>query len=343
MKKQTIFFIAFAISFIANLNAQQQEFIKVEKDTICVKTEVVKTFLETTKLIQIAEKFGSDSVFRLINNQFPIHKIDTITSLKLLQYIKKYEKEDPNWTNSKNKFFVEMAHYWKNEYVGKKVYDFTMIELAKIQTDSINESGKVFAINDNLLKGVMSQRPDFIAEELIKCYEYCKKLAEAYQEKYPSEFDISIDSIKNKRSQIINAFETCHQNCYKIMTTLGKIESPYYDSSMLAYHNSKVRESKQKKNKEFILFFKPLERFSDVIKPKEITLSKNYDSLAEINFQDEPEFIKNTDRCFKGSYFLIFNNDNNRGIMRSHCAVFEIELKDKNKLIMKTIQTWAFL
>ena len=146
-----------------------------------MKTEVVKRFLETTTLIQIAEKFGSDSAFRLINDQFPIYKIDTITSLKLLQYIKEYEKEDPTWPTLRNKVFLQMALYWKNESVGKKVYDFTMIELAKIQADSINESGKVYAINGNLLKGVISQRPDFIEAKLIKCYEHCKKLAEEYQ------------------------------------------------------------------------------------------------------------------------------------------------------------------
>ena len=72
----------------------------------------------------------------------------------------------------------------------------------------------------------------------------------------------------------------------------------------------------------------------------------NPPAYSRVNVQlakKHPQFLELTKHSFNGNYFLMFNDDYNEGIIRLYTVMYKIELKDKNKLILNTLRSWAFL
>ncbi len=304
--------------------------------TIGTNAQEIKT-VETTSLIQIKEKFGLDSALSL-SKGLPIYKIDSLTALNLLQHVYGY-----SFPSKTGYFFRQMAHNWKIEPVRKKTYDFAVNTLNVMQTDTANINGQVYTIDERLLIGIIIQRPDSIEEQLIKCYNYCNELAVAYKKIFPSAFKRFVDFFKYGYGPTVEAYETCHLNCSKLMATLGKLESKYYDHSKLAYHNSKIRGWRQ--NKDIMRFYEPYKEYES----KQLLLSKNYDSLSEINYQNEPELMKilqgfSNDECWE--FMLLHDTIGFLDLgcisapLSGHGITYKIELKEKNKLVLTTVSAW---
>jgi hypothetical protein len=153
---------------------------------------------------------------------------------------------------------------------------------------------------------------------------------------------------KNRYKQeiLMYPYENCQYNCYILQRFLKQMESPLYDQEKLEEHQKnlvsylrngfairkEVNCQKYENNKVF----------------KTIKLSKNYNSIGEINFKKElkwGELINNYDKTHC-SVFLLFNGE--IGYLSLNCYFnefaahgisYRIELKG-DKLLIYNMSRW---
>lgn len=305
--------------------------------TIRLNAQEIKT-ISTSELIPIANKFGIDSALNL-SGGFPIYIIDTLTAINLLDFVSNYERYSRT-----EYFFNNMAHNWKTQFMREKTFNLSRNEFEKIKQGKPNKYGNLREIDDKLILSILKQKPDSIENLLINCYWYCSKFADSLKAKFPSGISRFFYSFKNGTHPIVEAYQDCNMNCYKIMWTLEQLKSEYFDSKKLKFHNSQLRHWQQNPD---ILRFEDSNQEYDI---KIVSLRNQYNSISGIDFTNEPE-LKNImsafdtkDKCWK---FMLINKK--QGFLdlgcqfaplSGHGIIYKLELFENNKLKITKITEW---
>jgi len=305
--------------------------------TIKLNSQEIKT-ISTSELIPIANQFGIDSALYL-SRGLPIYIIDSLTAINLLDFVTSYER----YTQTEN-FFNNMAHNWIIPFLKEKTLNLSRNELEKIKQGKRNKYGNLIEFDDKLIISILKQKPDSIENLLINSYSYCSKLADSLKTEFPSVISRFFYSFKNGTHPIVEAYQDCNMNCYKIMWTLEQLKSKYYDSNKLKYHNSQLKHWQQNPD---IMRFEDSYREYDI---QIVSLQNHYNSTSEIDFTQESE-LKNIvsnfdtkDKCWK--YMLI---NKNRGFLDLGCQfaplsgygiIYKLELLENNKLKITKIREW---
>lgn len=294
--------------------------------------------VNTRDLVPIAKTYGIDSAL-IVSGGFPIYIIDTLTAIKLLDFVDDYER----YSQTEN-FFNNMAHNWETQFLSKKTLELSNRVTEKIKNGSIDKYGNLIVLDDKLIISIIKQKPDSIETLLIDCYGICSKIADSLKTKFPLGLYRFFYSFKNGTHPTVDAFEDCNMNCYKIMWTLRQLNSRYYVLKKLEYHNSQLRRWQQNPD---ILRFEDLYHEYD---SKVLTLSNQYDSISVIDFENEPELRKITseygtiDKCWK--HLLTYKNQGffemgcQFATLSGHGIIYKLELIDKNKLKITITQAW---
>ena len=287
--------------------------------------------VNTQSLYKIAKSYGLDSVL-VLSQQLPIYVIDSVTALKLLDFV-----DDYSFREKSGSFFIEMAHTWKNQTIKQKTYDFALKRLKKIESEKFNLHTGPYSIEDRLLIATIIQKPDSIEEHFINCYKHSAELAELYRKEFPSAITRIGHFFTDGFHPIVLRYKSCHMNCYKFMWALGQIGSDFYDAKKLSLHNSK--QESWKKNPQIMRFFEPYREFDF----QEIILNGDYNSIEELNFEKEPELSRilglKSDSCRKTILYhnkIGFSNL----ICYSYGITHKIEILENNKIKLTIISEW---
>ena len=296
--------------------------------------------IKTDSLYHIANEFGLDSALS-ISQGLPIYKIDSLTALKLLDFVTEY-----SFPSKSGSFFSSMAHNWKIKPVQDKTNELAVNKIKNILSDTTTvfsylERRSLF-IGDQLLVAIIIQKPDSIESYLIDCYKYLFDLAEQYKKLLPSAHIRFFQYFKdgNYRTAM---YRGCHIRCYEVMWTLGQLGSSFFDKKKLSYHNRKFARY-EKPNA--LRYYSPYREFGGI---KEISLNNDYNSIEDIDFLNEPELVKilqnyNIERCWS----FILSNDK-LGFLDVGCSfaplagygyTYKIELYEPNKIRFTAISGW---
>jgi hypothetical protein len=294
--------------------------------------------INTKDLIPIAKEFGIDSALHL-SASLPIYVIDSLTAKSLLEYVTDYKRY-----TSAEYFFNQMAHNWKTQFLKDKTSKLLKIELEKLKHGKPDQYGNLIKLDDKLIISLLIQRPDSIEKPLIDCYWSCSRLADSLKASFPSGISRFFSSFKYGTHPTVEAYQYCNLNCYNIMRILGQLKSNYFNSKKLNYHKYKFPPWLES---EDIFRFKDTYHEYDI---KLVSLNRQYNSLNEIDFANEPE-LKNIlseynikDKCWK---FMLSNEK--QGILNVGCRfaplaghgmLLKLELQNDNRLRICKIGEW---
>jgi len=293
--------------------------------------------VKTDSLYHIAKEFGLDSAL-LVSRNLPIYKIDSLTAINLLDFVYWY-----SFPNKSEYFFRQMAHNWKIKPIKEKTYELAVKQIKVMLKETATVGGRVIPVEDRLLIAIIVQKPDSIENYLIDCYNHYSDLAESYEKLFPPTYKRFFHFFKDGYHNTVLSHKDCHMNCYKIMWTLGQLNSSFFDQKKLSYHNNKLENWRKNPN---ILRFQ--EHYKEYEK-KEITLNQIYDSIDNIDFANEPEVLKflqgyNTDKCW--TFILCHDKLGFLDIgcryapLAGHGYTYKIELYEPNKIRFTVISAW---
>jgi hypothetical protein len=174
--------------------------------TIKLNSQEIKT-ISTSELIPIANQFGIDSALYL-SRGLPIY---IMTAINLLDFVTSYER----YTQTEN-FFNNMAHNWIIPFLKEKTLNLSRNELEKIKQGKRNKYGNLIEFDDKLIISILKQKPDSIENLLINSYSYCSKPADSLKTEFPSVILRFFYSFKNGTHPIVEAYQDCNMNCYKL-------------------------------------------------------------------------------------------------------------------------------
>jgi len=275
-----------------------------------------------------------DSTIKYFGNQ-PIFLIDTAISLKLIDKINEYKP----YSYSEG-FLSKFAQNYKNDKISKVI-----VKLFDQYSAVYRRENRIARIPDELLLCILYQTPDSIDKKLNAEYIYWNRVADSLYMKFPSKFKRFWYSFKGTYPIVENYYE-CNLNCYKIQWTLQKLNSKYYESEKIEYHNRETQSWQRNYNVER---FRETQDYKKGYKSEIFKLSKDYNSVDEIDFYNETSLNQimvnnNSEKCWKT---LIFNGK--YGILNIGCIyaplagngeIYMIQLIDKNKVEFKLIGAW---
>jgi hypothetical protein len=292
--------------------------------------------VNTKDLIEISNEFGLDSALNL-SGRFPIYRIDSITAIELLDKMITYKRYTPS-----EYFFNEMAHQWANEIVKTKTQSLALHQIMDIKSIKRNDYNRLIVLDDKLIISILKQKVQ-IDSQLISCYNFCDSLSYSQKKIFPNFFQRLPNVFTGETPLIVEDYKASQENCYKIMRLLGELKSEFYDSKKYRYHKSKLRP--YERNRDIYRFEEHYGEYDSVM----VRLNGDYDSINELNFNEEPELQKITkefkeDKCWG----FILQNDK-KGFLNLGCSfgplagfgvLYKIELIDRNKLLIIKISEW---
>ena len=295
--------------------------------------------LNTKDLIEISEKQGLDSALKMggtlpyYSGEIPLfYTLDEVTTEELIKQIKNNKP-----ANRTETFLVTYALCVRNIEAAAILYDYfdrmkdELIDYnpAPERNFALSKMSKysLFALVENPLENTDSL--------LFKYYELWNQKVNFYLQYYQQGLE---EKDKYKQEILVNPYEICHYSCYILQRFLKQMESPLYDQEKMEYHQNFVSGFAVKKDIQCSEFKK-----NNIFKT--IKLSKNYNSIGEINLEKELKWEKliqhyNKSYC-KG--FLMFNEK--IGYLSLSCyfnefesydVKYQLELKE-NKLIIYRI------
>jgi len=295
--------------------------------------------LNTQDLISVSNNYGLDSAIRLTRG-IPIYYIDSITSQVLIKQIE-YNKFDENIEAfligfSLHSNFSELSNILNN------FFEFKQKHVIDCLPDNF---GDLPRISDDALIALIEHSNKKTEAILINYYNTWKEKSILYESDYIKAKKVSDKIIISK---LIAPFHDCNLNCYKILQALNLLKSDFVDTIKLKKHYEILDDY----YKNMLLDKTSKYADSDYNNQKEsktLILNKSYNSIGEIDFNNEPELIKlqkgyNKSFCWK---FIMYNK--NLGYFDLGCQsaplagsgiFYKIELVNKNRLKFFLIHIW---
>lgn len=293
--------------------------------------------IKTDSLYNIAKEYGIDSAL-LVSQNLPIYKIDSLTAISLLDFVYGY-----SFPSKSEYFFRQMAHNWKAKPIQDKTYELAVGRIKNMLKETASSERWLLDIDDGLLIAITIQKPDSIESYLIDCYKHYSDLTEQYKELFPSAFTRFFHFFKDGTHKTVSMYKNAHKICYRIMWTLGELKSSFYDEKKLSYHNSKLEQ--WQKNPKMLRYYTPYREYEE----KEISLNQNYQSIEDIDFQNEPEFVKIIQSYIREECWSFILYHNKLGFLdvgctfaplSGHGSTYKIELHNSNKIKLTVISEW---
>ena len=293
--------------------------------------------VKTDSLHYIAKEFGLDSVL-IVSRNFPIYKIDSLTAINLLDFVYAY-----SFPSKSEYFFRQMAHSWKVKPIQEKTHKLAVAQIESMLKETATLERRLIGIDDGLLIAITIQKPDSIENYLIDVYKHYSDLVEQYKELFPSAFKRFFHFFKDGTHSTVSLYKDVHMTCYKIMWTLGELESSFYDEKKLSYHNSKLEQ--WQKNPKMLRYYTPYREYEE----KEVLLNQDYQSIGEIDFLNEPELVEMLQGYRRTECWTFILYHNKLGFLdvgcsftplAGHGSTFKIELYESNKIRLTMISQW---
>lgn len=256
---------------ILNLNIYAQELI----------------IYHTKDLMKISENYGLDSVLKIIH-RVSIFDIDPITSYKLAQ---KTLTHSP--TENIENYLIDFAlSNPKDTSITPIIQNIFNQKIFEIKSYTPNSQGDLPSVSVNLIYVFINLTKNEAESMLIKYYQEWNEKSNEYEASYKK------GKIKND-DKLMSPYEDSHKNCYLLLLGLKKINSSFVNEYLLEYH---LKNMNGVYKDGFSLGCPAKRNFKSSKKDKTITLKKQYNTIGEIDFKDETEFINDLNEfCF--SYF----------------------------------------
>jgi len=293
--------------------------------------------LNTKELIGISEKYGLDSTLMLTKG-IPIFHIDKTTTEQLAKQIK-YNK--PSYIIEE--FLVDYALCMNEANLSEILHEYFNRKKYEIQEYLPDNSGRLPRISQNLLFALIENPSKQTVSLLLNYYELWNEKSTYYKQDYERGVE---EKNRREKEKLMSSYEDCNYNCYILQRFLKQIKSPFYNQEKLEYHQEKLAYYWRdgfgiEKNVDCAEYVR-----NNVY--KSIKLTRNYNSIGEIDFYKEVELKELFDdydetHCWK---FLIYNDKNGyldlgcqSGPLAGFGVFYRLELKN-NKLIIHELYTW---
>lgn len=296
--------------------------------------------VNTKDLIEISKKYGLDSVLVLTKGR-PIFYIDKTTTEQL---IKEIEHNKPSYNIEE--FLVDYVLCMKNANLSGVLYEYFNRKKDEIKdyisTDYYNS---IPCISQNSLFALIKNSSKQTDSLLFEYYELWNEKSIYYIQDYEKGI---LEENGRKKEILMSLYEDCQYNCYILQRFLKEMKSQFYNQEKLEYHQKRMAYYWR----DGFGIGKNVDCSQYALKSniyKSIKLTKNYNSIGDIDFDKEVELKKfferyNKSYCWK---FLIFNNKNGyldlgcqSGSLAGFGIFYWLELKNDN-LRIHELYTWV--
>lgn len=321
MKKLIVLLFSIIISF--NLHSQKIRMV------------------ETKNLIHISDSLGLNYTLDIVSPQ-SICYIDPVVAKYLASKI-----DINNCTGKKELFLYEFCISHKSAQQQQIQNAYIENQIKKIEGYRLGDTG-VFSFMRESEMYFLTVNPDQSREKLLINYynAWLKK-----SEPFKSDF-FKIDSVRNKLYSLkdslvksywnnVNSYACCDDNCYRILLALEKIGSKFATKQRMA---ARI-ESRSKYTTYKIEIRRTYPHVTEIA--ESVKLSREYNSIGEINYESEPELKKVLKFEISQCNWINFIYNKNKGYIHFGCSDIygwsvgcEIELVNKNTLFFYGNKDW---
>src|SRR6185437_2834729 len=238
-------------------------------------------------------------------------------------------------------FFTTTGQVIESQAINSKAIN-NLKTYKNLLSDTIMPQFKAIAIPDQIFHVLVFQNDNSVIPVLKAEFTFWERKADSIRNTYPSKIKRFFQKFKGTPPSE-QLFSDCKENCYKIAWTLNKFGASDFT-------NERANAIRQ----QLVPYLRnyDMERFkftSDTFGSDIIQLSQSYNSIAEIDFDNEPEFVKlrenlEGDKCWNQ---IITNNK--KGLYDIGCQwaplaglgkTIRLELISNNKLRVTVINLW---
>jgi hypothetical protein len=246
--------------------------------------------VSTKDLKIIGNNYGIDSALSSVKPFTEIFQIDTGLALSIAlkcDALKEYSRQFA--------FFTTTGQVIKNKGINAKAVN-NLKTYRNLISDVTNKQFKAIVIPDQIFHVLVFQNDNSIIPVLENEFTFWQQKADSIRSAYPSRFKRFFQRFKGTPSSE-QLFSDCNENCYKIAWTLNKFGA----SEFTLERANAIRQ-------QFVPYLRnyDMERFkfkSNTFGSDTIHLAQSYNSIAEINLDNESEFVKlkenlKGDKCY---------------------------------------------
>jgi hypothetical protein len=304
--------------------------------TFLYLSSIGQKFISTRELENIADNYGADSALKIIDPFIDISEIDTSAALYIAL----------KCSNSKNNylplsFFSEIGQIIKNETINSR----TIGELESYSASFSDSSDKVFeaiVIPDEIFHVLVFQNDPSIIPTLETAFAFWELMADSAKNKYPSGIKRFFQRFKGTPPSE-QLFSDCKENSYKLAWTLNKFKVSEF--SIERANSIRLQLVPYLRDYDMDRFvYKRYQYKSDTIE-----LKKSYQSIDEIDFDNEPEFVKLKENLEGAGCWKKIITNYKLGLYEIGCQwaplagrgkTLRIELINQNKLKVTEVKAW---
>ena len=297
--------------------------------------------INTKDLIRISEEYGLDSAL-VLTKGIPIFYIDNKTTEQLIKQIKHNQPSDRI-----EKFLVEYALCKGGANLSEILHEYFYRKKDEINEYSPDNFRGLPRISENSLFALIENPSKQTDSLLLSYYEQWNEKSAYYKQDYERGVE---ERNGREKEKLMTPYENCHFNCYILQRFLKEIESPFYNQEKLEYHQKNLAHywrngfgiGKNTNNCSASKYVTGNNIY------KSIKLTKNYNSIGDIDFDKEAELTKlfnryNESHCWK---FVIYSDKNGfldigcqSGPLAGFGEFYRLELKNNN-LIIHELYSW---
>ena len=294
--------------------------------------------IKTKDLIHISDSLGVDRTLDIVSPQ-SICYIDLVVAEYLVSKI------DLDNCTDKNEWFLREFCISNKSVLQRQIQDtFIVNRIKKIEGYKLESSRRIPFIERNELY-FLTVNPDKNRENLLINYynEWLKK-----SEPFKNEYDRGESTTKlyslnysNPNKDKIRLYRICKENCYEILLALREVGSKFTTDQKIEEYYKILKISSEKTKK--IRNTNP--HITEVA--ERVFLSREYNSIGEINYESEPELKKVLKFTINPRNWIDFIYNKNLGYIHFGCSDIygwsvgcEIELVNKNTLLFYGNKGW---
>ena len=312
---------------------------------VCFLILTVNTFgqnlriLNTKELIGISEMYGLDSAL-ILTKGIDVFHIDQSTTEQLIKQIKNNEPSDRI-----ERFLVDYALCVTNTNLSEVLYEYFNRKANEIKDYVSGGYSGAPCISQNSLFALI-ENPSKQTDSLFLNYYNLWDEKTTY---YKHDYEIGMEERDARKKEILMyPYENSNYNCYILQRFLKEMKSPFYNQEKLEYHQKRMAYYLR----DGFAIGKNVDCSKYALKNnifKTIKLTKSYNSIGEIDFEEEVELREllnryNESHCWK---FIMYNDKEGyldlgcqSGPLAGHGVFYRLELR-KDKLIIHELYMWV--
>lgn len=297
---------------------------------------VGQKLISTKDLEIIGVEHGIDSALKTVKPFTEVFQIDTAVALSIALKCDNLKNYSRQFT-----FFTTTGQVIKNQGINSKAVN-NLKTYKNLLVDTTNQQFKALVIPDQIFHVLVFQNDNRVIPVLKNEFTFWERNADSIRNTYPSKMKRFFQKFKGTPPSE-QLFSDCKENCYKFAWTLNKLGA----SEFTLERANAIRQQLVPYLRDY-----DMERFkfkSDTFGSDTIQLTQSYNSIAEIDFDNETEFVKlkenlEGDKC----YGQIITN-NKKALYDIGChwaplsgrgATLKLELLSGNRLRVTVINSW---